>query len=81
MVGCVWYSRYIKKRGYYNMPSKRIITTFLAVFYALFAVFAIACLMVHAWFAVFATIGAMTLLGVFHATLFDLCDLIASKLN
>lgn len=63
------------------MPIKRIITTFLSVFYALFAVFALACFMVHTWFAFLATIGAMTLLGVFHATLFGLCDLIASKLN
>ena len=63
------------------MPIKRIITTLLSVFYALFAVFALACLMVHAWVALLATIGAMTLLGVVHATLFGLCDLVASKLN
>ena len=63
------------------MPIKRIITTLLSVFYALFAVFALACLMVHVWFALLATIGAMTLLGAVHATLFGLCDYIASKLN
>lgn len=63
------------------MPIKRIITTFLSVFYALFATFGLMCLMCHLWLLLLATIGAMTLLGVLHATLFGLCDYIASKLN